>query len=169
MLVQHLCGTKCVCLFTAMRTQKENIPPAAKGLFLHKILEYRAQLQLCWHQALWFFAVHKRMSETTGIIINMSQWFKNINITRTTFASPGFVYTGKEIYPSEYIFFSVDKYKMGSFSSMGPLVRNTFHQINITIWKDFKPIVKMEVICKRYKASGELAHPKTVSCCWLTG
>lgn len=145
-----------------MRTQKENIPTIVKGLFPCKILECRAQLQLCWCQTLWFFAVCKCMPESTVIIFDTSHWFKNINITCTTLANASFVYTGKEIFPLEYFFFfSVSTYKMGSFSNMGPLVRNTFHQINITIWKDFKPILNMVVIFNKQEASGKLALPKT--------
>ena len=100
-----------------MRTQTENIPPVVQGLFLHKILECAAQLHLWWCQALWFFAVHKCMTETTVTIFNMSHWFKDIN-------GPSFVYTGREIFPFEHLylfFFSVNTYKMGSFSSIGLL------------------------------------------------
>lgn len=44
---------------------------------------------------------------------------------------------------------------------MGSLVRNMFHQICITIGKDFQPILNMEVIFNRHKASSQLTLPKT--------
>lgn len=44
------------------------------------------------------------------------------------------------------LFFSINKYKVGSCSSMGPLVRNASHQVIVTICKDFQPILNMEAI-----------------------